>query len=206
MVSRRSRPRNRPIRKRKCRHCRGFFVPDYRHVDRQRYCSKPPCTQASKADASGAGCKNPTITITSAAPTMSNGCSYGDRSIRAIGDARRRRPLRRPCVTRDLHAASYSSQSVSENFAAPPPNALQDSFFLQPAVFVGLIAQLSGCALQEDIAVAVRRLQQLGRDILDRPPNAQETIAMHKHPILSPASAACRGSAAGWISAWSVST
>jgi hypothetical protein len=41
---------NRPIPKRKCLHCRGFFVPDYRNVGRQRYCSKPPCQQASKAD------------------------------------------------------------------------------------------------------------------------------------------------------------
>lgn len=41
---------NRSTRKRKCRHCRGFFVPDYRNVGRQHYCSKPPCKQASKAD------------------------------------------------------------------------------------------------------------------------------------------------------------
>ena len=41
---------NRSTHKCKCRHCRGFFVPDYRNVGRQRYCSKPPCQQASKAD------------------------------------------------------------------------------------------------------------------------------------------------------------
>jgi hypothetical protein len=46
-------------------------------------------------------------------------------------------------------------------------HALQDSLLLQPAVFVGLISQLTGCALQEEIARATQRLQQLGNDILN---------------------------------------
>jgi hypothetical protein len=45
-------------------------------------------------------------------------------------------------------------------------NALQDAFFMQPAVLVGLIAHLTGLSLQDDIAMTARRLQQLGRDIL----------------------------------------
>jgi hypothetical protein len=39
-------------------------------------------------------------------------------------------------------------------------DALQDSFFMQPAVLVGLIAHLTGLALQEDIAATARRLRQ----------------------------------------------
>jgi hypothetical protein len=46
------------------------------------------------------------------------------------------------------------------------PHALQDVFFLQPTVVVGLIAHLTGLTLQDDIATTARRLQQLGRDIL----------------------------------------
>jgi len=46
-------------------------------------------------------------------------------------------------------------------------HALQDSLTLQPTVLVGLIAQLTGYALQEDIAMAARRMQQLGNDILN---------------------------------------
>jgi hypothetical protein len=46
------------------------------------------------------------------------------------------------------------------------PPALQDDFFMQPTVLVGLIAHLTGLALQDDIAATARRLQQLGRDIL----------------------------------------
>jgi hypothetical protein len=50
-------------------------------------------------------------------------------------------------------------------------DALQDSLVIQPTVFIGLISQLTGYALQEDIARATRRLQQLGNDIL----NPQDT-------------------------------
>jgi hypothetical protein len=46
------------------------------------------------------------------------------------------------------------------------PHALQDAFFMQPAILVGLIAQLTGLSFQDDIAMTARRLQQLGRDIL----------------------------------------
>jgi hypothetical protein len=45
-------------------------------------------------------------------------------------------------------------------------HALQDAFFMQPAVFVGLLAHLTGLTLQDDIATTARRLQQLRRDIL----------------------------------------
>jgi hypothetical protein len=48
-------------------------------------------------------------------------------------------------------------------------DALQDLLIVQPAVFIGLIAQLTGCALQDDIASALRRMQQLGNDILHQP-------------------------------------
>jgi hypothetical protein len=71
------------------------------------------------------------------------------------------------------------TQSLSEEVTkpepeaeTPEPDALQETFFLQPTVVVGLIAHLSGLALQEDIASMARRLQQLGRDILHGSPHA----------------------------------
>jgi hypothetical protein len=45
--------------------------------------------------------------------------------------------------------------------------ALQDLLRAQPFVLIGLIANLTGTALQEDIAKTGRRLQQLGQDILN---------------------------------------
>jgi hypothetical protein len=62
--------------------------------------------------------------------------------------------------------------------------ALQDSFFMQPAVLVGLIAQLTGLSLQDDIAVTARRLQQLGRDILGGSPQAKGDIQDAQTPHL----------------------
>ncbi len=37
-------------RSRKCRHCLDLFDPDTRNLRHQRYCSKPACRKASKAD------------------------------------------------------------------------------------------------------------------------------------------------------------
>lgn len=39
-----------PIRKRKCQHCKVFFVADYRNVRHHRYCAQPECRKASKAN------------------------------------------------------------------------------------------------------------------------------------------------------------
>ena len=37
-------------RRRKCRHCLDLFDPEPRNLRHQRYCSKPACRKASKAD------------------------------------------------------------------------------------------------------------------------------------------------------------
>jgi hypothetical protein len=45
-------------------------------------------------------------------------------------------------------------------------DALQDPWILQPSVLIGLIAQMTGYAFQDDITLAARRMQELGFDIL----------------------------------------
>jgi hypothetical protein len=55
---------------------------------------------------------------------------------------------------------------------------------MQPTLFVGLLAHLTGLSLQEDIAVTARRLQQLGRDILCGSPHAQGGIPDAQTPHL----------------------
>jgi hypothetical protein len=162
---------NRSTHKRKCQHCREFFVPDYRNVGRQRYCSTPFCKQASKADSQRHWRQKP----------ENHDYFRGPDNVKRVQLWRQVHPgyWRRPtpkaseapdALQETLTPQEAPTQSVSEPLEAPPQNALQDSFFLQPAVFVGLIAQLTGVALQDDIAAMVRRLQQLGRDILDRSP------------------------------------
>ena len=47
-------------------------------------------------------------------------------------------------------------------------DALQDLLISQPVVLLGLIANFTGLALQDDIVKTVRRMQQLGLDIEKR--------------------------------------
>ena len=37
------------INKKRCRHCRRLFIPDYRNRDRQKYCKTAMCRKTSKA-------------------------------------------------------------------------------------------------------------------------------------------------------------
>jgi hypothetical protein len=65
--------------------------------------------------------------------------------------------------------------------------ALQEAFFIQPTVVVGLLAHVTGLTLQEDIAITARRLQQLGRDILSgSPPHTGGIPDAHPPPISLP--------------------
>jgi len=100
---------NRPIRKRKCQHCRGFFVPDYRNVSRQRYCSKPPCQQASKADSQRRWLQKP----------ENHDHFRGPDNVKRVQ------------LWRQAHPSYWRRQRPK---ASETPDALQDSFFLHGCV------------------------------------------------------------------------
>jgi hypothetical protein len=149
-------------------------------VTRQRFCSKPECRHASKVDAQQRWRQKP------------DNLDYfkGSVHVERVQQWRREHPgywrrqtpetdSRPDALQETLTAQEMETQPLTEGIENPEPgvenpepDALQDSFFLQPAVLVGLIAQLSGLALQEDIAFMARRLQQLGRDILQGSPHA----------------------------------
>jgi hypothetical protein len=78
-----------------------------------------------------------------------------------------RRAQRSPVALQDSLITQVAVNAA--NCHPTPKDALQDLLILQPAVMVGLIAQLTGCALQDDTARAARRMQQLGNDILYPP-------------------------------------
>jgi hypothetical protein len=65
-----------------------------------------------------------------------------------------------------LTPKGHENQSLEAFLPNGQKDALQDSFFIQPDVFIGLISHLTGHTLQENIEVTIRRLQQLGGDIL----------------------------------------
>ena len=159
----------RQTRKRKCKHCQAFFAPDSRNIGRQHYCSQPLCRKASKAASQRRWLRKPENQDYFCGPShvervrqwRQNHPGYWRRKTAQASDA--------PDALQDhLTPQPLETQQVEERVTRP---ALQDSFFMQPAVLVGLIAHFTGLSLQDDIAMTARRLQQLGRDILNRSPH-----------------------------------
>jgi hypothetical protein len=155
----------RPHTKRKCKHCQTFFAPDPRSATRQRHCSKPACRQASKAASQHRWLQKPGNRDYFTGPTHVERVRQWRRAHPGYWRRKASRPS--PALQEDLASQPAYNQSLGDTLAPP---ALQDHFFMQPAVFVGLLAHLTGLTLQEDIATTARRLQQLGRDILRSSP------------------------------------
>jgi len=169
----------RPRTQRKCKHCRTFFAPDPRNVKRQRYCAQPACRQASKAASQRRWLQKPGNRDYFTGPT------HVER-VRQWRQAHpgywRRQGARAPhALQEDLIPQETQNQRLDEGL---PLHALQDVFFLQPAVVVGLIAHLTGLTLQDDIALTAWRLQQLGHDILGGVPHLTGGIQYGQTPHL----------------------
>ena len=149
------------LTKRKCKHCQTFFAPDPRCAKRQRHCSKPECRQASKAASQHRWLQKPSNRDYFTGPTHVERVRQWRRAHPGYW---RRQGARIPPALQDDSASQEPQKQQLE--AGLTPHALQEVFFLQPAVVVGLIAHLTGLVLQDDIVATARRLQQLGRDIL----------------------------------------
>jgi hypothetical protein len=156
------------IRKRKCKHCQTVFHPDPRNLRRQRYCAQPPCQQASKAASQRRWLSKP----------ENRDYFRGPDHVERVRQWRKNHPGYWRCkalqasdapgaLQEPLTPQGSMKQQLDDGLTQP---ALQDAFFVQPTVVIGLLAQLTGLSLQEDIALMARRLQQLGHDILHRSP------------------------------------
>jgi hypothetical protein len=153
------------IKRKKCRHCHGLFIPHPRNKDRQYYCGQPECRKASKVDSQRRWLQKP----------ENRDYFRGPEHVRRVQRWRAEHPgywrckLKngRPALQDPLIAQVFETHTNRIDFAQ---SALQDLLTVQPAVIIGIIAQLTGCALQDDIVMAVRRMQQFGDDIL-HPPN-----------------------------------
>jgi hypothetical protein len=147
--------------KRKCRHCKEFFRPDHRNRHHQRYCSKATCRQQSKAEAQRRWLQKP----------ENQGHFRGSKNSQRVKAWRKAHPgywrKGKPEAKRPLQDLCRGQLPENEQLMKEiVPSALQDLLLRQPAVVVGLIATMTGSALQEDIAETVRRLQRKGQDIL----------------------------------------
>ena len=148
-------------RRHKCRNCGELFQPDPRNRYHQRYCSNSECRKASKAASQRRWLHKP----------ENREYFKGTANVQRVqawreahpGYWRRSHPYNRSALQEDSLGQPIENNSKSPTLAR---QALQDLCCAQPFVLIGLIANLTGTALQEDIANTGRRLQQLGQDIL----------------------------------------
>jgi len=152
----------------KCLHCKKIFVPDYRNRGRQRYCSTPECQAASKQASQRQWLSKP----------GNRDYFCGPENVQRVQDWRAEHPgywKRQSGKPRGALQDTCSAQVVAnEGLAekqAPQVSrpALQDLCQVKTPLLVGLIAQFTDTALQEDIATFTRRLIARGQDILDQP-------------------------------------
>jgi hypothetical protein len=153
----------RKIKKKKCRHCRLLFTPDHRNWKKQDYCEKAPCRKASKKASQKKWLSKPENEDYFCSPDnvervqkwRENTPEYWKRTKRSI-------------ALQDLLTAQAieNKENNSQINAQPQTHALQDLLMAQSPVIIGLIYNLTGSALQDDIANTLLRMQQFGQEIL----------------------------------------
>jgi hypothetical protein len=152
----------------KCLHCKKLFVPDYRNRGRQEYCSTPDCQTASKQASQQRWLSKP------------DNSDYfrGPENVQRVQQWRAEHPgcwkrhSRKPRRTlQETCSAQVAGGDKLAQIYLPQGSrpALQDLCEVKTALLVGLIAQFTDTALQEDIVTYARRLIARGRYILDQP-------------------------------------
>ena len=153
----------RKSRKPKCVHCKQLFRPDPRNIKKQKYCSRPECRKASKAASQKKWLEK----------SENQDYFQGTDNTCRVQQWRKEHPgywrkgPDEPEPLQDfLSPILVEKQGVGKQL---PNHALQELLRVQPLVFLGLLAQLSGSPLQDNIVSLGRRLQQLGQDIVNQP-------------------------------------
>ena len=161
--------------RRKCRNCKDQFQPDYRNRKRQKFCSKPECKKASRAETQRRWRRKP-----------ENRDYYIER-VRAWREAnpgywRRKVALQDICTVERSENKEETAVITAQNPENITP--LQDTWILQHPFMVGFLANLTGHTLLDDIARSASHLIQLGLDILSEQPNTNGGKYAHQtdHP------------------------
>jgi hypothetical protein len=154
----------------KCLCCKEFYHPDHRNLRHQRYCSKPGCRKASKAQSQRCWQQRP----------ENQNYFRGPKNSRRVKECRKRHPgyWRRKKTSVQLPLQEVCQEQVVPNEGVSSEKtsvALQEVVLMQPAVVVGLISILTGDSLQEDIAATARVLIRKGQDILESNPRCETT-------------------------------
>ncbi len=149
------------IKRKKCYNCKDLFIPDPRNAKRQKYCRKPECRKASKAASQKRWLAKP----------ENLGYFCGPKNVKRVqlwrednpGYWRGKRKVNKDALQDPLNPQPIENNTDNAEFAH---DALQDFLIAQPPVLLGLIANFTGNALQDDIALTFHRLQKLGQDIV----------------------------------------
>lgn len=173
------------IRKRKCRHCGELFHTDPRNKRHQHYCGKMECIQASKAASQRRWLSKP----------ENRDYFKGPENVERVRRWRKSHPgywrkknRGSQNALQDVITAQPTETNQESGISANSP--LQDVLLEQPLVLIGLIAQMTGATLQDEIASTSRNLIRLGQDILGWvPKEAHENAKTNSLPRPGAASA-----------------
>lgn len=153
----------------KCLNCSEMHNAEPRSRGCQRYCPKPECRRASKASSQRQWTSK---------PENENYFSGAENSERVRqwrkghpGYSRKQKPVKEDALQEICNCQETVVVDVAQTGA---PDALQEIWFSQPALFVGLISIMTGHALQEDIVASVRSFMNRGEDILRMKPRHPE--------------------------------
>jgi len=152
-----------------CPFCKVSFLPSSQNKNRQKYCNgSPECRAESHRQSQRRWCKKP-----------ENRDYYrGSDQVERVRQWRNAHPgYSRKRVSSDALHDDCSVNPVEEQAVTPviegdrggvqqESSALHDFAFSQTSVLVGFISHLVGSTLHDDIAGMLRRMQELGDDVL----------------------------------------
>ena len=150
---------------RRCKHCKGLYGADVRNRRHQQYCDKAKCRQASKKAAQDRWLRS----------DKGRGYFRGPQSVERVRQWRAAHPgYGKRGVPQGTLQDISTAQVIDKQGVAPVDSStsalfrspLQDLFTSQQALLIGLIANLTGSTLQDDIAETTRRYIHSGQEIL----------------------------------------
>ena len=149
------------IKRKKCFNCKDLFILDPRNAKRQQYCRKPDCRKNSKAASHRRWLAKP----------KNQNYFSGPENVKRVQLWRKANPgywRGKQKNNKDALQDPLNPQPVENNSdnAEFERDALQDFLIAQSPVLLGLIANFTGNALQDNMVMTLQRLQKLGQDIV----------------------------------------
>jgi hypothetical protein len=150
------------IKRKKCCNCNKLFRPDPRNINRQKYCRQPKCRKVSKAASQQRWLQKPENQDYFRGPENVERVQQWREANPGYWQSKRKN--KQDALQDPLISQPTENNNDNVKFAH---DALQDFLIAQPSVLLGLIANFTGTALQDDIAMTIRRLQKLGQQIVN---------------------------------------